>query len=137
MDQVLPWQRLCDLITPFRPAAFTGRKAKETELMLRISCLQQWYGLSDPGVEDTIKERLFFQRFPRLDPFTGTVSDETTMFNYRHLLEEHDLQEAIFESINEHLEGQGLLMPKQGRPKILPSQSELSIKSSNGSELCD
>ena len=41
MNQVIPWQRLCDLITPFRPVASTGRKAKETELMLRINCLQQ------------------------------------------------------------------------------------------------
>ena len=110
MNQVIPWQRLCDLITSFHPVASTGRKAKETELMLRINCLQQWYGLSDPGVEDAIKDRLSFQRFLRLDPFTDTVPDETTILNFRHLLEEHDLQEAIFESINEHLEDQGLLM---------------------------
>ena len=41
--------------------------------MLRINCLQQWYGLSDSGAEDAIKDRLSFQRFLRLDPFIDTV----------------------------------------------------------------
>lgn len=112
MDQVIPWKALCELIAPHRPEATTGRKLKSTELMLRINCLQQWYGLSDPGVEDAIKDRLSFQRFLRLDPFTDTVPDETTILNFRHLLEEHDLQEAIFEAINEHLEDKGLLMKR-------------------------
>ena len=104
MNQVIPWKTLCNRIAPHRPEAVTGRKLKSTELMLRINCLQQWYGLSDPGVEDAIKDRLSFQRFLRLDPFTDTVPDETTILNFRHLLDEHNLQEAIFEAINAHLE---------------------------------
>ena len=112
MDQVIPWKALCDLIDPHRPEAVTGRKPKSIELMLRINCLQQWYGLSDPGAEDAIKDRLSFQRFLRLDPFTDSVPDETTILNFRHLLEEHDLQEAIFAAINEDLEERGLLMKR-------------------------
>ena len=80
--------------------------------MLRIHCLQQWYNLSDPGVEDAIKDRLSFQRFLSLDPFSDTVPDETTILNFRHLLEENDLQKAIFTAVNEHLEDQGLLMKR-------------------------
>ena len=63
MNQVIPWEVLCELVRPFRPIAKVGRKRKETELMLRIYCLQQWYNLSDPGAEDAIKDRLSFQRF--------------------------------------------------------------------------
>ncbi|NDG22113.1 MAG: IS5 family transposase [Euryarchaeota archaeon] len=112
MSQVIPWQALCELIQPSRPIAATGRKPRDTELMLRIYCLQQWYNLSDPGAEDAIRDRLSFQRFLRLDPFVDTVPDETTILNFRHLLEENDLQEVIFKTINQHLEDKGLLMKR-------------------------
>ena len=112
MDRLIPWKNIGDLIAPFRPNASTGRKAKGTELMLRIHCLQQWYNLSDPGAEDAIKDRLSFQRFLGLDPFVDSVPDETTILNFRHLLEEHNLQEAIFQQINGDLEDKGLLMKR-------------------------
>ena len=94
--------------------AKVGRKRKETELMLRIDCLQQGYNLSDPALaaEEGIKDRLSFQRFLRLDPFVDAVPDETTILNFRHLLEKNDLQEMIFKAINQHLEDKGLLMKR-------------------------
>ena len=112
MNQVIPWEMLCELIQPFRPIAKVGRKRKAAQLMLRIYCLQQWYNLSDPGAEDAIKDRLSFQRFLHLDPFVDAVPDETTILNFRHLLEKNDLQEMIFKSINQHLEDKGLLMKR-------------------------
>lgn len=112
MNQVLPWKVLCELIEPFRPMAKVGRKRKEAEWMRRLYCLQQWYNLSDPGAEDAIKDRLSFQRFLPLDPFVDAVPDETTILNFRHLLEKNDLQEMIFKAINPHLEEKGLLMKR-------------------------
>ena len=112
MNQVMPWEMLCELIQPFRPIAKVGRKRKAAQLMLRIYCLQQWYNLSDPGAEDAIKDRLSFQRFLHLDPFVDAVPDETTILNFRHLLEKNDLQEMIFKAINQHLEEKGLLMKR-------------------------
>ena len=112
MNQVIPWKTLCELIQAFRPIAKVGRKLTDAELMLRIYCLQQWYNLSDPGAEDAIKDRLSFQRFLRLDPFIDAVPDETTILNFRHLLEKNDLQEVIFKAINQHLEDKGLLMKR-------------------------
>ena len=112
MNQVIPWEMLCELIQPFRPTAKVGRKRKAAQLMLRIYCLQQWYNLSDPGAEDAIKDRLSFQRFLHLDPFVDAVPDETTILNFRHLLEKNDLQEMIFKAINQHLEDKGLLMKR-------------------------
>ncbi len=113
MNQIIPWKILCKLIQPFRASSNIGRKAKDTELMLRIYCLQQWYNLSDPATEEAICDRLSFQRFLHLDPFSDTSPDETTILNFRHLLEKHNLQETIFKTINNHLEEKNLLM-KQG-----------------------
>lgn len=63
----------------------------EVELLLRLHCLQLWYNLSDPGLEDAVHDRLSFQRFLGLDPLQQRVPDETTILNFRRLLEQHGL----------------------------------------------
>lgn len=113
MRQVLPWNRLSQLIEPHYQEAEVGRKRKELLLMLKVHCLQQWYGLSDPAVEEAIYDRNSFQKFLGLDLLTEAVPDETTILNFRHLLEEHNLAKAMFEAIRSHLENKGLIM-KQG-----------------------
>jgi len=113
MDQVVPWDKLTVLLKPYFPKTSTGRKRKDLEVMLRISCLQQWFALSDPGVEEAIYDRNSFQKFLKLDLLSSSVPDETTILNFRHALEGHNLFEKIFHEINKHLEEAGLLM-KQG-----------------------
>ena len=113
MKQVVPWAELGDLIAPYYESkASTGRKKKELGLMLKIICLQQWYGLSDPGVEEAIYDRNSFQKFLELNLLRDVVPDETTILNFRHLLEEHDLFAGIFEAIGSHIEDKGLLMKR-------------------------
>ena len=58
--------------------------------MLKIHCLQQWYNLSDPAAEDAIYDRGSFQKFLALDLISDKVPDETTILNFRHLLEKHN-----------------------------------------------
>ena len=113
MDQVVPWQNLCKIIEPYHKQPQTGRKRIDLERKLRILCLQQWYSLSDPGVEDAIYDRNSFQKFLSIDILTESVPDETTVCNFRNLLHEHNLFDKIFSTINEHLEQKGLLM-KEG-----------------------
>ena len=113
MDQVVPWKKLCAIIKPFHKRPKTGRKPIEIERKLRILCLQQWYNLSDPGVEDAIYDRNSFQKFLSIDILTESVPDETTVCKFRNLLQEHRLFEKILSTINEHLEQKGLLM-KEG-----------------------
>jgi IS5 family transposase len=81
--------------------------------MLRIHCLQQWYALSDPAVEEELYEIASMRRFVGLSLSHGSVPDETTILNFRHLLERHDLSAAIFEAVKKHLQGAGLLL-RQG-----------------------
>jgi IS5 family transposase len=113
MDQVVPWKKLCKIIKPYHQEPPTGRKPIAIERKLRIICLQQWYNLSDPGVEDAIYDRNSFQKFLSIDILTESVPDETTICNFRNLLQRHGLFEKILSTINEHLEQKGLLM-KEG-----------------------
>ena len=71
--------------------------------MLRIHCVQLFYNLSDPGMEDMLYEVESVRRFVGLR-LSGPLPDETTILNFRHLLEEHDLGEGLFKTINVHLE---------------------------------
>lgn len=113
MSRVVPWSRLCQVIAPYYQQAQTGRPLKGLELMLKIHCLQQWYHLSDPGVEEAVYDRNSFQKFLRLDLMADDVPDETTILHFRRLLEAHDLASQLFAAINQHLEAQGFLM-KEG-----------------------
>jgi IS5 family transposase len=110
MDKVVPWIDLVEVVQPYYVAAETGRPRTDLELLLRLHCLQLWYNLSDPALEDAVHDRLSFQRFLGLDPLTQTVPDESTVLHFRHLLETHQLAEAIFARVRAQLEQRGLLL---------------------------
>ena len=110
MSRVVPWADLAGVVKPHYQAAGTGRPLTEVELLLKLFCLQLWYNLSDPGLEDAVHDRLSFQRFLALDPLQQKVPDETTVLHFRHLLEAKGLAAAIFAKVNEGLVARGLLM---------------------------
>ena len=110
MNRVVPWAELAAVVAPHYQPAGTGRPLTEVEVLLRLHCLQLWYNLSDPGLEDAVHDRLSFQRFLGLDPLQARVPDETTVLNFRRLLEQHGLAEAIFAKVNAGLAAQGLLV---------------------------
>lgn len=110
MNRVVPWAELVAVVEPHWGKASTGRKATEVELLLRLHCLQLWYNLSDPALEDAVHDRLSFQRFLKLDPLTQKVPDESTVLHFRHLLEKHRLGEMIFALVRTQLEQRGLLV---------------------------
>ncbi len=107
MDRVVPWRELCELIEPHYPKAGNGRPPVGLERMLRIHFLQHWYNLSDPGVEEELKESHSMRRFVGIDLGQEPVPDETTVCKFRHLLEQHGLGEKIFKRVNEYLQSQG------------------------------
>ncbi len=110
MNRVVPWSELIAVVSPYYQNKDTGRKATQLGLLLRLHCLQLWYNLSDPALEDAVHDRLSFQRFLGLDPLTERVPDESTLLRFRHLLEKHALAEAIFARVRELLEQRGLLL---------------------------
>lgn len=132
MEQVVPWNRLVSVVEPFYPEHDTGRRRKELRMMLKILCLQQWYTLSDPAMEDAIYDRCSFQKFLGVDLLGDAVPDETTICKFRHLLEEHGLQEVFFTVVRDVLLRRGLLV-KEGTivdATIIPAPS--STKNAKG-----
>jgi transposase, IS5 family len=115
MDQVVPWQALIDLIEPLYPrnSKTGGRPPYPLATMLRIHLMQQWYSLSDPGMEEALIEVSTMRRFVGIDMISDRIPDETTILAFRHLLEKHDLGEQIFETVKPHLKKRGMAM-KQG-----------------------
>ena len=107
MEGLIPWEELEERIRPFYPKAGRGRRPYELSTMLRVHCVQLFYNLSDPGMEDMLYEVESVRRFTGLR-LSGPLPDETTILNFRHLLEEHGLGTGLFEEINRHLESQGL-----------------------------
>jgi IS5 family transposase len=112
MDAVMPWARLLALIEPYYPKAGRGRHPLGLEKMLRIYFLQQWYDLSDPQAEEAIYDSESMRRFARVELAEDVVPDETTILRFRHLLEENQLTEAIFEAVKDLLTEQRLLLRK-------------------------
>lgn len=108
MDRVVPWAELCALIEPVYPKAGNGRPPIGLERMLRIYFLQQWFNLSDPGVEEALNDSVAMARFVGLDLGAAAVPDETTICKFRHRLEAHDLGTRVFQEVLAYLEAQGL-----------------------------
>ena len=78
--------------------------------MLRIYCLQQWYNLSDPGAEEALYDIQSMRAFAGLELGRDAIPDETTILNFRHLLERHELTKAIFAAVTSHLAAKGELL---------------------------
>jgi IS5 family transposase len=108
MDAIVPWQRLCDLIAPHYPTGEGGRPPIPLERMLRIYFLQQWFNLSDPGVEEALYDSVSMRTFAKVDLGHERVPDETTVCKFRHLLERHKLGAQILREVNAHLKRSGI-----------------------------
>ena len=115
MEQVVPWSALIAALAPFYfPDAGKGRGRRPIglERMLRMYFLQQWYTLADEALEDAIYDSQALRNFVGIDLGTESVPDATTLLQFRHLLEKHDLTKTIFETVNRHLRERGLLLNK-------------------------
>jgi transposase, IS5 family len=108
MDRVIPWGELCALIEPVYPKAGNGRPPVGLERMLRIYFLQHWFNLSDPAVEEALYDSAAMRAFADIDLGREPVPDETTVCNFRHLLERHKLGRRLFEAVAAYLAAQGL-----------------------------
>lgn len=108
MNEVLPWAQLLAPILKHYPKPGSGRRPIGALVMLRIYFMQQWYGLSDPAMEDSLYDVESMHRFVGVDP--GGVPDETTICKFRHFLEAHGLTEALFEQAKRYLSDRGLIV---------------------------
>ena len=110
MERVVPWAALVQIVEPHYPRAKTGRPPFAIETMLRIHYLQQWFGLSDPAMEEALHDVPLYREFARLDGATARLPDETTILRFRHLLERHNLAVDMLRVVNDILHAKGLMM---------------------------
>ena len=110
MEEIIPWKYWVDMIRPYYPSGKRGRPPKDIEVMLRMYLMQNWFNLSDEGVEDEIYDSYAMRSFMHIDFLTQQVPDATTLLHFRHLIEENSLGEKIFNDVRERLDKAGLIM---------------------------
>jgi transposase, IS5 family len=113
MEQVVPWARLAARLQPLYPKGERGRPPIGLERMLRVYFVQQWYGLSDEGLEDAFYDSQALRGFARIELNRDPVPDATTVLHFRHWLEHHGLTKVLFDEVGAVLGERGLLM-RQG-----------------------
>lgn len=114
LDAATPWEKLAAPIRALpeynNPGA--GHPPWCPVLMLKGLMLAKWNNLSDPGLEEALKDRISFRKFVGLS-FTDKTPDETTFVRFRDRLRLAGIHDVVFDAVVKHIESKGLLV-KQG-----------------------
>lgn len=111
LDAATPWEDLAKLVRPLyrNHTDKGGRPNVPVRVMLRVTLMQRWFGLSDPQMEEAILDRLSFRRFLGLGMADGTI-DHSTIALFRKRLHEEGLAGEFFDAVNDHLRQKGLIV---------------------------
>jgi len=108
METLVPWAEFCAVIEPRYPKAGDGRRPVGLERMLRMYFIANWFNLSDVACEDALYDVEAFRDFCQFDLGSERVPDATTLLNFRHLLEQHNLGAALFAKVGKLLLANGM-----------------------------
>jgi IS5 family transposase len=108
MDTLVPWAEMGALIEPHYPKAGNGRPPIGLQRMLRIHLLQHWFNLADEAMEEALYDSASLRAFVGIDLGREPVPDATSLLRFRHLLEKHQLGEALFAEVGRLLQAKGL-----------------------------
>ena len=134
MEKVVPWERFVATIEPYyHRSGGRGRQPYPLETMLRIHLMQMCAGYSDPQMEDALYENQTFLSFSGLSRGIDNIPDETTILNFRHLLERHNLSKAIFDEVKAILAAKGLLLKEGSVVDATIIHAPTSTKNRSGS----
>ncbi|THF56235.1 IS5 family transposase [Pseudothauera rhizosphaerae] len=109
-----------------------GRPPIGLARMLRVWCLQQWFALSDPGMGEALYDMESMRRFAGFELGEDAIPDETTILNFRRLLETHKLTDRMFALVRELLEAKGLLLKSGTRVDAILIAAPPSTKNAEG-----
>lgn len=110
MEHAVPWKVFAELVETHYPKPGKGRRPYPLEMMPRIHFMQLWFSLSDPAMEEALYDSFSMRQFAKAP--NGRVPDETTILNFRHLLEQHGVAEEALAAVNLLLQEQGLQVRK-------------------------
>jgi transposase, IS5 family len=108
MNEIVPWEQLCDVIRPHYPKGEGGRPPKGLERMLRMYFVQHWFNLADDACEEALLDSTSLRRFVGIDLGCERVPDGTTLLKFRRLLDDHELGKQLFAKVGEVLQARGL-----------------------------
>ena len=108
MEAVMPWAELFWLVAPHYSKGRWAASRWASTSCWGSTFLQQRFALSEPAVEDALYESPVLRRFVGIDLGRAPVPDETTILNFRHLLEEHDLCGQMLDAVNLYLASRGI-----------------------------
>ena len=127
MNQVVPWSELEALVEPHYPKAGNGRRPVGLGIMLRTYFVQQWFNLSDPGVEEALYDSTSLRRFVGVDLGVAPAPDETSVCRFRHLLEKHELGGAMLDAVNHPRTQLDEELDQGARPGDAPDQERKAM----------
>lgn len=139
IHELLDWSRieihLQDMFSSKR-----GEPAWPPLLMFKIMLLQQWYSLSDEGIEKQLARDLLFRRFTGLGLSDGTP-DHTVIWRFHKLIGKLKLAEVLFEEINQQLCEQNIMIKEGGvsiiDASIIEAKNSRPKKDKNGNNTQD
>ena len=108
MNDIVPWQALCEVIAPHYPKAGNGRPPVGLERMLRMYFVQHWFNLADEACEEALLDSTALRCFVGIDLGRERVPDGTTLLKFRRLLEKHQLGEQLFATVGQVLQAKGM-----------------------------
>lgn len=111
IEGLVKWYRFEKLLDRVHPGE-TGRPPYAALSMFKALLLQQWYGLSDAGLEEALNDRLSFRRFCGF-VLNEATPEQSTIWRFREALINAGLHDRLLAEMNQQLERQGLLL-KQG-----------------------
>jgi len=114
IDRMIDWKAIEKLLKKHykKKKAADGRPAYPPLPLFKMLLLQRWYGLSDPGLEEAVNDRLSFLRFVGFS-FESSIPDETTICRFRNVLIQKGLYKKLLDKINDQLLSMELLV-KEG-----------------------
>ena len=108
MNEIVPWQELCEVIEPHYPKPGNGRPPVGLQRMLRMYFVQHWFNLADEACEEALLDSTSLRRFVGIDLGRERVPDGTTLLKFRRLLEKHQLGEKLFAAVGQVLQARGM-----------------------------
>ena len=104
------WKVVANLLAEVRGGTM-GAPGYPALMMFKALLLQRWYGLSDPAMEEALKDRLSFRHFVGMS-LTESVPDHSSIWRFRETLAK-GLAEKLFAEIVRQIEAKGFVL-KQG-----------------------
>jgi transposase, IS5 family len=111
LGELIDWPAVAQLLSPVHGSRY-GAPGYPAVAMFKALLLQQWHGLSDPGLEVSLEDRLSFRRFCGF-PLDAETPDHVTIHRFRETLRQHGLADRGFEEVNRQIDSRGLIL-RQG-----------------------